>query len=68
MEVFQPGELVALTEAPVDTRGRVAAVSDDGRTVMVRWELHHGHEHAATTEDADALRRVHESEEGMAAA
>jgi hypothetical protein len=68
MEIFQPGELVALTDAPVDTRGRVVAVSDDGCSVTVRWELRHGHEHAATTEDAAVLRRVHESEEGMAAA
>ena len=62
MESFQPGELVALTDAPVDTRGRVQDVSDDGRTVEVRWELRHGHEHARV------LRRVHESEEGMATA
>ena len=52
MEAFQPGELVALTGAPVDTRGRVVDVSDNGRTVDVRWELRHGHE----------------SEEGMATA
>ena len=50
MESFQPGELVALTDAPVDTRGRVQDVSDDGRTVEILWELRH----------------VHESEEGMA--
>ena len=68
MEDFQPGELVALTDAPVDTRGRVLDVSDGGRTVEVRWELRHGHEHAVTTEDARVLRHVHESEEGMATA
>jgi hypothetical protein len=68
METFQPGELVMLTEAPVDTRGRVVAVSDDGRTVTVHWELRPGHEEQHTTEDAALLRRVHESEEGMAAA
>jgi len=44
------GGLVALTDAPVDTRGRVLDVSDDGRTVEILWELRH----------------VHESEEGMA--
>jgi hypothetical protein len=68
MEGFQPGELVALTDAPVDNRGRVLDVRDDGRTIEVRWELRHGHEHAVTTEDARVLRRVHESEEGMATA
>jgi hypothetical protein len=68
MEGFHPGELVSLNDAPVDTRGRVLDVSDDGCTVEVRWELRHGHEHAVTSEDARVLRRVHESEEGMATA
>jgi hypothetical protein len=68
METFQPGELVALTEAPVDTRGRVVAVSEDRRTVKVHWELRPGYEEQDTTEDAALLRQVHESEEGMAAA
>src|SRR5262249_19160176 len=66
-EVFQLGEVVALREAAGGTRGPVVDVSDDGRTVQVRWELRHGHEHAVTTEGHAALRRVHESEEGMAA-
>ena len=35
-EVMEPlGELVALNEAPVDTRGHVVAVSDDRRTVQI---------------------------------
>jgi hypothetical protein len=68
MEPFQLGELVALNEAPVDTRGHVVGVSDDGRTVEVRWELRPGYEDQVTTEDGELLRRVHESEEGMAAA
>jgi hypothetical protein len=68
MEPFQPGELVALTEAPVDTRGRIVQVDDQGRTVTVRWELYPGHEHEDTVEEAALLRRVHESEEGMATA
>src|SRR5205814_5675518 len=59
MEAFQPGELVALTGAPGDTRGRVVDVSGKGRTVDARWELRHGHEHAVTTEQPRALRRVH---------
>jgi hypothetical protein len=68
MEAFQPGEVVAMRETTVDTRGRVVEVSEDGRTVKVGWELRHGHEHTVTTEDAASLRRVHESEEGMSAA
>lgn len=68
MEPFQLGELVALNEAPVDTRGHVVAVSDDGRTVQIRWELRPGYEGEATTEATELVRRVHESEEGMAAA
>ena len=67
-EVFQPGEMVALREAAVDTRGRIVDVSDDGRTIQVRWKLRPGHEDAVTTENATTVRRVHESEEGMAAA
>ena len=68
MEPFYPSELVALNEAPVDTRGHVVAVSDDGRTVQVRWELRPGYEDQVTAEDARLLRPVHESEEGMTAA
>jgi hypothetical protein len=68
METLQAGELVMSTEAPFDTRGRVVAVSDDGRTVTVHWELRPGYEDQDSTEDAALLRRVHESEEGMAAA
>lgn len=68
MELFQPGKLVALTEASVDTRGRVIEVSPDGRTVTVHWLLRPGHEDQDTTEDSALLRPVHESEEGMAAA
>jgi hypothetical protein len=65
MEVFQPGEVVALREAAVDTRGRVVDVSDDGRAVNVRWSLRPGHQDEVTTENEAMLRRVHESEEGM---
>lgn len=64
---FARGEPVALVEAPTDTLGRVVDVDDDGRTVEVLWEVRPGHEHEVTTEDADMLRRVHESEEGMLA-
>jgi hypothetical protein len=68
MERFYPGEMVMLREASVDTRGRVVDVSDDGRTVDVHWSLRPGHDDDVTTEDPLALRRVHESEEGMATA
>jgi hypothetical protein len=68
MERFYPGEMVMLREAHADTRGRVVDVSDDGRTVDVRWSLRPGHDDEVTTEDSLALRRVHESEEGMATA
>ena len=67
MEPLHPGEIVALTESPVDTRGRVVEVSDE-RTVKVHWELRPGYEDQLTLEDTALLRRVHESEEGMAAA
>ena len=68
MERFHPGEMVMLREAAVDTRGRVVDVSDDGRSVDVRWSLRPGHDNEVTTEDPLVLRRVHESEEGMATA
>ena len=68
MEGFQPGEVVALREATVDTRGRVVGVSADGRTVNVHWSLRPGHQDKVTTENEATLRLVHESEEGMAAA
>jgi hypothetical protein len=68
MERFYPGEMVMLREAAVDTRGRVVDVSADGRTVDVRWSLRPGHDNEITTEDPLMLRRVHESEEGMATA
>ena len=66
MERFYPGEMVMLREADGDTRGRVVDVSDDGSTVDVRWALRPGHHDDVTTEYAAGLRRVHESEEGMA--
>lgn len=68
MERFHPGDMVMLREATVDTRGRVVDVSDDGRTVDVRWSLRPGHDNEVTAEDPLMLRRVHESEEGMATA
>ena len=66
MEPFQPGEMVMLREGHADTRGRIVDVSGDGLTVEVRWSSRPGHHDDVTTEDAEALRRVHESEEGMA--
>ena len=68
MERFYPGEMVMLREADADTRGRIVNVSDDGQTVDVRWALRPGHHDDVTTEDVVMLRRVHESEEGMATA
>jgi hypothetical protein len=65
MEAFQPGEVVALREATVDTRGRVVDVRDGGHTVDVHWSLRPGHQDEVTTEHELTLRRVHESEEGM---
>ena len=35
-------------------------------TADVRWSLRPGHHDDITTEDTAVLRRVHESEEGMA--
>jgi hypothetical protein len=33
--------------------------------VEVRWQRRPGHDHDLTVERTDAIRRVHESEEGM---
>jgi hypothetical protein len=68
MEPFRLGELVALNEAAVDTRGHVVGLSEDARLVQVRWDVCPGYEDQVTTENAELLRRVHESEEGMTAA
>lgn len=66
MEDFEVGDPVALTEAPVDTFGRIVALGEDGRTAQVQWFHRPGYEHQVTTEDVRVLRRVHESEEGVA--
>ena len=68
MEGFYRGEMVMLRDASADTRGRLVYISEDGRTVDVHWSLRPGHEDEVTTEDPTVLRRVHESEEGMATA
>jgi hypothetical protein len=60
--------MVMLNEAPVDTRGRILEVLDGGRRIRVHWELRGEQAPHETVEDAAVLRRVHESEEGMAAA
>ena len=64
MEPFLPGESVALTDAD-RSLGHIVGVSDDGATVEVRWLRRPGHDHDLTVEPASAIRRVHESEEGM---
>jgi hypothetical protein len=64
MEPFLPGETVALNDS--DTAlGHIVDVSTDGATVEVRWLRRPGHDHEVTRERADAIRLVHESEEGM---
>jgi hypothetical protein len=61
MEPFAEGETVTLTDVD-HTLGHIVGVSDDGRTVEVRWQRRPGHDHDVTAERADAIRRVHESE------
>ena len=62
---FKRGEAVALSTGSDDTLGRI--VWTDGRTAEVHWERRPGFEHDTTREDVAQLRRVHESEGGMAA-
>ena len=64
MEPFLPGETVTLTDTE-QTIGHVVGLGADGATVEVRWLRRPGHDHDVTFEPMDALRRVHESEEGM---
>jgi hypothetical protein len=64
MEPFVEGETVTLTDTD-HALGHIVGVSDDGATVEVRWQRRPGHDHEVTREPASAIRRVHESEEGM---
>jgi hypothetical protein len=64
MEPFVEGETVKLTDTD-RTLGHVVGVSNDGSTVEVRWLRRPGHDHGITHERIEAIRRVHESEEGM---
>jgi hypothetical protein len=64
MEPFATGDAVTLSDAQ-HTMGRIIGVSDDGRTVEVHWHRRPGHDHEVTQESSQAIRRVHESEEGM---
>jgi hypothetical protein len=64
MEPFVTGEAVTLTDfAPAI--GHIVGVSDDGATVEVRWTRRPGHDHDVTLEPASAIRRLHESEDGI---
>ncbi|HEV8615969.1 MAG TPA: hypothetical protein VGU22_10810 [Methylomirabilota bacterium] len=64
MEPFAPGESVVLTDTE-HTLGHIVGVSADGGTVEVRWLRRPGHDHEVTRESTEAIRRVHESEQGM---
>jgi hypothetical protein len=64
MEPFAEGETVTLTDSE-HALGHIVGVSADGHTVEVRWQRRPGHDHDLTVERTDAIRRVHESEEGM---
>ena len=63
MEPFLLGESVTLIET-APAIGHIVGVSDDGRTVEVRWTRCPGHDHDVTFESAAAIRRLHESEDG----
>jgi hypothetical protein len=63
MEPFVEGDTVRLTHVD-QTLGHVVHVSADGRSVDVRWQRNPGHDHEVTAERTDAIRRVHESEDG----
>lgn len=65
MEPFAPGEAVTLSDTTTGAVGRIVGVSDDGQTVDVHWHKRPGYEDQVTVEPSAALRRVHESEEGM---
>ena len=64
MEPFAEGEAVTLTDTD-HTLGHIIGVSDDGNILEVRWLRRQGHDHGVTHERSEAIRRVHESEEGM---
>jgi hypothetical protein len=64
MEPFVTGESVTLSDTD-HALGHIVGVSADGHTVEVRWLRRPGHDHDVTVERASAIRRVHESEEGM---
>ena len=64
MEPFLPGETVTLSDTD-HTIGHIVGLGADGGTVEVRWLRRPGHDHDVTVERMSALRRVHESEEGM---
>jgi hypothetical protein len=64
MEPFAEGEAVTLTDTD-RTLGHIVGISDDGTSIEVRWLRRLGHDHGITHERPEAIRRVHESEEGM---
>jgi hypothetical protein len=64
MEPFLPGEPVTLTDA-APALGHIVDISEDGATVEVHWLRRPGLDHDVTVERASAIRRVHESEDGM---
>jgi hypothetical protein len=64
MEPFTEGEAVTLNDVD-HVLGHIVGVSDDGASVTIRWQRRPGHDHEVTVEPTTALRRVHESEEGM---
>jgi hypothetical protein len=63
MERFLPGEAVTLTDTD-HTIGHIMAVNDDAGTVEILWRRRPGHDHDVTVESAEAIRRLHESDEG----
>ena len=64
MEPFLPGESVTLNDTD-HALGHVVDVDPAAGTVEVRWLRRPGHDHDVTVEPVGAVRRVHESEEGM---
>ena len=66
MEPFRAGEPVTLREGSTDTIGRIVGITEDGRRAEVQWHTRPGHMHESTVEELTALRRLHESEAGMA--
>lgn len=64
MDSFTIGDPVTRDDTE-HSMGRIVRIDDDGRTVDVRWHCRPGHDHEVTRESVAALRRVHESEDGM---